>query len=146
MKIVVRYAEIALKKGHRNYACVLVNLDTGAVIDLLEDRRKEALIAYFEGLGSDFCAGIEVFSSDLWEGYIRAGEAMFPNATIVADRFHFFAHLQKALDNARKHLRRQYKDRDELKRIKWLLLKQRARLSAEESGLLKALLRKALWG
>lgn len=135
--------EIALKKGHRNYACVLVNLDTGAVIDLLPDRRKETLVAYFEGLGSDFCAGIEIFSSDLWEGYIRMGEAMFPNAIVVADRFHFFSHVQKAVDNARKYLRRHYKDREELKRIKWLLLKERARLSAQERAQLAALFAKA---
>ncbi len=135
--------EIALKKGHGNFACVLVNLDTGAVIDLLPDRRKEALIAYFEELGADFCAGIEVLSSDLWAGYIRMGEAMFPNATIVADRFHFFAHVQKAVDNARKQLRRQFKDRAELKRIKWLLLKKRSRLNAEEKAQLDALFAQA---
>jgi len=135
--------EIALKKGHGNYACVLVNLDTGAVIDLLSDRRKETLVAYFEDLGSDFCAGIEIFSSDLWEGYIRMGEAMFPNATVVADRFHFFAHVQKAVDNARKYLRGKYKDREELKRIKWLLLKRRGKLSEAEQTQLAALFAKA---
>ena len=43
----------------------------------------------------------------------------------------------------RKHLRRHYKDRDELKRIKWLLLKERARLSADEQAQLEALFAEA---
>ena len=132
--------EIALKKGHRNFVCVLVNLETGEVIDILEDRSKANLLAYFKQLGAAFCEGIEVFSSDMWEGYINTAKELFPNAHIVVDRFHFFAHLQKALDSSRKALRRQFPDKEELKNIKWLFLKNGVNLSVEDQEKLKKLL------
>lgn len=132
--------EIALKKGHKNFVCVLVNLETGEVLDILEDRSKANLIAYFNELGSDFCKGIEVFSSDMWEGYINVAKELFVNAKIVVDRFHFFAHLQKALDSCRKTLRREFPDQEELKNIKGLFLKNGVNLSVEQQEQLKSLL------
>lgn len=124
--------EIALKKGHADYACVLVNLETGQVIDVLADRSKDYLIKYFQDLGEAFCKRIEIFSSDLWKGYISTGEQMFPHATIVLDRFHYFSHIEKAVDAARKSLRRAFKDREELKRIKYGLLKNGDELDEEQ--------------
>ena len=53
------------------------------------------------------------------------------NAEIVIDRFHFFGQMNKALDNVRKQLRRQNPDNDTLKGIKWLLLKNPDKLTAE---------------
>ena len=137
--------EIALKKGHSDFACVLVNLDTGQVIDVLPERTKDYLIKYFKGLGPVFCARIVVFSSDMWSGFISTGEQLFPNAMIVVDRFHFFAHIQKALDNTRKALRRRYKDRNELKRIKYLLLKNSGQLTEAEQQQLDALFAEAAY-
>ncbi len=137
--------EIALKKGHRNFACVLVNLETGQVIDVLPERTKAYLIEYFKGLGPVFCAGIAVFSSDMWSGFISTGEQMFPHAMIVVDRFHFFGHIQKALDKTRKALRRRYKDRKELKRIKYLLLKNSGQLTEAEQQQLDALFAEAAY-
>jgi len=132
--------EIALKKGHKDFVCVLVNLETGEVIDLLEDRTKANLLTYFKGLGCDFCERIKVFSSDMWEGYINTAKEIFPNAHIVVDRFHFFAHLQKALDSSRKALRRLFPEEESLKNIKWLFLRNGANLSTKEQEKLKILL------
>jgi len=124
--------EIALKKGHKDYVCVLVDLDTHEVVSVLEDRSKEFLKAYFEGLGKAFCEQIKVFCSDMWEGYIKLAEELFPNATIVVDRFHFYAHVQKGVDNCRKHFRRKFKDNEMLKGLKWPLLKNEQKLSDKE--------------
>jgi transposase len=135
--------EIALKKGHKNFVCVLVNLETSEVLDIIEDRTKSNLIVYFKRLGSDFCKGIVPRtrdSSDMWEGYINTAKELFSNANIVVDRFHFFAHLQKALDSCRKALRRQFSDAEELKNIKWLFLKNGINLGAKQREQLDTLL------
>ncbi len=120
--------EFAIKKGHKNYACVLIDLETGSIIDVLPYRDKDSLNTYFKKMGDAFCQSVEVFSCDMWDGYVAVAKIMFPNASIVIDRFHFFSHMNKALDNARKLLRRQFKDEDILKGIKWLLLKNPDRL------------------
>lgn len=121
--------EIALKKGHKDYVAVLVDLDTGCVLDILEDRTKAYLKAYFKKKGKIFCDQITHFCSDMWEGYLNCAKEVFPNATIVADRFHFFTYLQKELDRCRKHLRRSFPEVEELKNIKWLLLRPEEKLS-----------------
>jgi len=48
------------------------------------------------------------------------------------DRFHFFSYLNKAVDNQRKSLRRQFKDQDDLKRLKWTLLKNADGLTPDQ--------------
>jgi len=132
--------EFALKKGHKDFVCVIVNLETGVVIDLLEDRSKANVMNYFNNLGSTFCNQIEVFSSDMWEGYINAAKALFPNAYIVVDRFHFFAHLKKALDNSRKALRKKFPQEEDLKNVKWLFLKNKENLTENQKEQIDSLL------
>lgn len=126
--------EIALKKGHKNYVAVVVDLDKGQVVDLLQDRGKEYLRTYFKRKGADFCSQIELFCSDMWEGYLNCAKEVFPNAVLVADRFHFFSRLQKALDSCRKYLRRKYKESEALKNIKWMLLKNPEHLTHREKA------------
>jgi transposase len=134
--------EIALHKGCGNYVCVLVNLETGQILDLLEDRTKAYLIAYFTNLGEAFCQGIKVFSCDLWDGYVGAAQACFPNAEIVLDRFHFFAQLQKALDNTRKSLRRALPKDQDLKNLKWTLIRPAESLDPEQKSHLDEVLQR----
>jgi transposase len=124
--------EFAIKKGHRNYATVIVDLERVEIIDILEYRDQEKLIEYFKGKGAAWCQGIEVFCSDMWQGFINTAKAAFPNATLVVDRFHFFSHLNKAVDSQRKNLRRHFKDQEEFKCIKWALLKNAENLTADQ--------------
>ena len=124
--------EFAIKKGHRHYATVIVDLERVEIVDILEYRDQERLIEYFKSKGTEWCKGINVFCSDMWPGFINTATAVFPNATLVVDRFHFFSHLNKAVDNQRKNLRRQFKDQDELKRLKWALLKNAEGLTPDQ--------------
>ena len=116
--------EFAMKKGHRDYATVIVDLERVEIIDILEYREQAKLIEYFKSnKGTEWCEGIEVFCSDMWQGFINTAKTVFPHATLVVDRFHFFSYLNKAVDSQRKSLRRQFKDKEEFKRLKWALLK-----------------------
>ena len=124
--------ELALKKGHCAYATVIVDLERIEIIDILESREQVKLIEYFHNKGVEWCERIEVFCSDMWLGFINTAKAAFPNATLVVDRFHFFAHLNKAVDRHRKSLRRQCKDQDEFKRLKWALLKNAEDLTTDQ--------------
>jgi len=55
-----------------------------------KQRDKAFLIKYFEDKGEAFCQQIEVFCSDMWKAYLNCAKEVFPNAIVVADRFHFF--------------------------------------------------------
>lgn len=111
---------------------MIVDLERAEIIDILEYRDQEKLIGYFKGLGPEWCDGIEVFCSDMWKGFINTAQVAFPNATLVVDRFHFFSYLNKAVDSQRKNLRRQFKDQEDFKRLKWALLKNAENLTADQ--------------
>lgn len=134
--------EISLRKGHKDFVAVLVNLETGEVMDILPDRSKAYLKAYFLGKGEDFCNQITCFCSDMWEGYLNCAKEVFPNAAIIADRFHFFAYMNKEVDNCRRSFRRKYPSDQGLKHLKWLLLKPKESLSEEALKELEAVLDK----
>ncbi len=93
---------------------------------------KNHLIKYFRDKGSVFCEQIQVFCSDMWKAYLSCAKEVFPNATIVADRFHFYSKCQDGIDAARKIFRRLFKEDDGLKRLKWALLKNPENLTDKE--------------
>jgi transposase len=126
--------EFAIKKGHRDYATVIVDLERVEIIDILGYRKQAKLIEYFKSKGREWCEGIEVFCSDMWQGFINTAKAVFPYATLVVDRFHIFSYLNKAVDSQRKNLRRKFKDQEEFKRLKWALLKNVENLTPEQKN------------
>lgn len=136
--------EISLKKGHRDFVAVLVDLERKMVMDIVESREKAVLMAYFKEKGQSFCERVQVFCSDMWEGFLNLAKEVFPNASIVTDRFHFFAHCNDALDAARKYFKSQIKsilpkDQD-LRGLRFKMLKNHVDLSQSEKTELQKLL------
>lgn len=129
--------EFSLRKGHKNFACVLVDLDKGWVIDVLPSRDKKLLIKHFESKGIEFLNQIEVFTCDMWEAYVSVGRALFPNALVVIDRFHWMKHLSDAVDSQRKTLRKNDLEEECFKNLKWKLLKNPDSLSIKDQEALK---------
>jgi transposase len=79
--------EIAMIKGKGNYYAVLVNIDTGKIVGLVEKRTEEALTEYLKHWGEEVLSQIEEVSIDLWIGYKNVAEKLMPQAQIVGDRF-----------------------------------------------------------
>lgn len=126
------------RKGHRSYVCVLTDLDSGIILDILADRKKETLVAYFQGLGEKIRARITDVSCDLHTPYITAAEECFPDARISLDRFHVVKLLNEPLDTYRKELRKKYKDNPIFRKLKRIIFKQYHLLNAEEFDDLQA--------
>jgi transposase len=120
---VVGMDEFAIKKGHRDFATAIIDLEHVEIIDILEYRDPERRIQYFQNRGREGCEGIEVFCSDRWQGFLNTAQAVFPKATLVVDRFHFFSDLNQAVDSQRNSLRRPFKDQEDFKRLQWAFMK-----------------------
>lgn len=129
--------EFAFKKGHKDFIVILIDLDTHRIIDLLECRSKAFVRAYFKELGSELCERVTDFCSDMWGPFQDLAAELFPNASIHIDRFHWTVHLNKAVDAFRKELRRENKDEDAFKKLKWKLIKRSEKLSETEKKDLK---------
>jgi transposase len=77
-------------------------------------------------------------SSDMSTAFIRGIGEYLPNATMTFDRFHLAATLSEAIDAVR---RTEVTTRPELKRTRWLWLKNYSSLSAKQQGELHRLMR-----
>ena len=137
---VLHVDEIAPHKGHGNYRLVLSSPEVG-VLDVLEDRRKETLEAWFDARGANWCAAVEEFHADMWQPYHLAARAKLPNVrTPTADHFHVVKNLNEALAEVRKAVQRaaDADTRTQLKGCRWLLVKNPADLTDEERERLAA--------
>lgn len=126
------------RKGKKDYICMLTDLDRGIIIDILPSRKKAVLLAHFQSLGQDFCNQITDVSCDIWMPYISIAKECFPKANLVLDRFHVTKQLNERLDDYRKELRKELKDQEEYKKLKWILYKQYHRLTDTEIDNLQA--------
>jgi transposase len=138
--------EIALRKGHKQYALVLSDMERHRVIAVLPDRRKATLEAWFQHLPLEEQRAIRTVSMDMWKPYRQAVQHCLPHAEIVADRFHVMKQLNHKLDLLRRSLQRNAKKNGDeilyqaLKGNRWVLLKNRRDLNAEQEAQLKVIM------
>lgn len=102
--------EIAFRKRH-DYVTVISDPGRGDVIHVCDDRTKESLSNFYEGLSEQQREAINTVSMDMWPAFINTTLECIPGAErkIAFDRFHVAQHLGKAVDKVR---------RDEARRLK----------------------------
>jgi transposase len=127
--------EVTLHKGHGNYVLVISAPELGIILDVLEDRSKERLEAWFDERGKAWCEYVKVGCSDMWDTYQQTFKAKLPNAYRVVDRFHVMKNLNDALTKARRSIQNQADEatKSVLKGCRWLLVKNRENLTDERS-------------
>ena len=92
--------EVSYRRGHR-YLTVVVDHDTRRVVWLAPGRDKATLLRFFDLLGPQRCARIELVSADAAEWIFSAVTERCPNGKICLDPFHVVAWAGKALDAVR---------------------------------------------
>ena len=138
---VISLDEIALKKGHDDFVLVIGAPEESYVIDLLSDRKKETLEAWFDQLLPDQRSAIQVVCIDMWEAYCSAVQTKLPGVEIVVDRFHVMKNLNHALTTARREIQRQAAPevKEQLKGSRWVLVRNQSDLTTEQREKLDAI-------
>lgn len=93
--------ETSYKKGHR-YMTVVVNHDTGAVVWCHDGHGRKVLDAFFEQLGEEGRASIELVSADGARWVDSAMAEWVPRATRCVDTFHVVQWATDLLDEVRR--------------------------------------------
>jgi len=87
--------DFALKRRYR-YGTVMIDIDTGQIIDMIESREKDDVVKWLATYPN-----IQVVSRDGSQVYAAAIKQAHPIATQVSDRFHLVKNLT---DNAKQHM------------------------------------------
>lgn len=126
--------EIHLGKQHR-FITLVLDLDRGAVVHVGKGKGADALEPFWRRLKSSR-AKIQAVATDMSPAYIAAVMKNLPKARLVFDRFHVTKLFNEKLTQLRRELYREATDgleKDVLKGIRWLLLKNPENLDEEKN-------------
>jgi transposase len=136
--------EFALFKGHR-YATVVLDADTRRVLWVGEGRSRAAIRPFFEWLGPQRCRAVQAVAMDMNTAFDLEVQHHCPQARVVYDLFHVIAKYgREVIDRVRvdeaNRLRDQCGLRQIVKRARWLLLRNRENVPADQQPKLDELL------
>jgi transposase len=130
---IIAIDEFAFQKGHK-YQTVVYDLKAGRVIYVGAGRAEESLDRFWKRLRHSG-AKIQAVAMDMWLPYFNAVINNIPEAKIVFDRFHIFKQMNETLDEIRRALYHEetfLNNRQVIKGIRWLLLKNEKNLNDEK--------------
>ncbi|GAC40795.1 ISL3 family transposase [Paenibacillus popilliae] len=122
--------ETSSRRGHR-YITLFVDVDRKTVLFATEGKGMDTLDRFKSHLTAKGAAAqqIEEVCCDMSAAFIRGIEAYFPDAEITFDKFHVMKLVGEAVDEVRIH---EQKQTPELKRTKYIWLKNEANLKADQ--------------
>lgn len=136
--------EFALFKGHR-YATVVLDADTRQVLWVGEGRSRDAVRPFFEWLGPQRCAQVQAVAMDMNTAFDLEVRRNCPQARVVYDLFHVIAKYgREVIDRVRvdeaNRLKHDRPLRQVVKRARWLLLRNKENVPAQQQPKLDELL------
>jgi len=116
--------------------CVLTNIETRTIIDMLSDRSKATVAQRLFAIHKK--SNIRYVTMDMWTPYRDAVRTVLPKATIVVDKFHVVRMANYAVELVRKSLRESIspKERRGLMHDRFILLKRESELDVQSHFLL----------
>lgn len=109
--------EVSKCKGHQDFATVVADIDRGKLIEVIDSHKQEDIIEVLKQQPLQLREQVEEVSVDMWGGFPKVVQEVFPNAQIVFDRFHIMKPVNKELNKVRKQTKMT------LKGSKFILLK-----------------------
>lgn len=118
--------------GGEKYQCILTDANHKKVIDILPNRFERDLIRYFKRFPNR--TDVKFFVTDMNPHFKAVAKACFPDAHIIADRYHVIRQVVWAMENVRKTEQKalSQKFRRYFKRSKYLLNKPLTKLTEED--------------
>ena len=116
------------------FQCILTNPSKRTVIDILPQRSVDSLCAYFAGFQINNRKQVKYVVMDMSAVFKSMAESCFPNAKIVADKFHVQRLVTWAFEDMRKSVQKEFhkQRRRYFKRSRWLMLKDPEKLTEDQ--------------
>lgn len=128
--------------GHFKYQVSLMDGISHKPIDIVECRYKSHLFTYFNKFSLKQREKVKYVVIDLWNPYKDLAKTYFPNAKIVADKFHYSRYANEVVDLLRKKVQKNLptKERKFFKHSRKLLLSRFKDLNVKQKENLKYIL------
>lgn len=129
---VIGIDEFRGNSGGEKFNCILTNPSKREILDIMPKRQSEDLYKYFSTFSNR--NEVKIVTMDMSILFKSVVSTAFPNAEIVADKYHVVRQVTWAFENVRKRIQKSLpKDsRIRLKGSRKLLLKRQRDLSTEE--------------
>ncbi|MGI6732399.1 MAG: ISL3 family transposase [Anaerovoracaceae bacterium] len=127
--------------GHK-FQCILTDPKKKKVLDILESRKSEDQYDYFMKIDKHKRNNVKYVVMDMSNLFRQAAHTLFPNAQVVADKFHVCRQVTWALERVRKEEQKKFgkERRIYFKKSRWILLKRYQSLTDEERLQLEGML------
>ena len=118
--------------GGQKYNSILVDPENKKVLDILPNRFENDLVKYFSQFPSKI--NVNYFICDMNPHFRNVATICFPNATIVADRYHVIRQVFWAMERVRKNEQNKLPDRHRkyFKKSRSLLMRPVEKLSEDD--------------
>lgn len=77
-----------MRKGYQDFVTVISDIDRGELIELIDSHLQEDIIETLMQQPIEVRQKVQEVSVDMWGGFPKVIQKVFPNARIVFDRFH----------------------------------------------------------
>ena len=94
--------EITMHKGHKDFKTVVSDIDTGNLLEIIDSHKQTEIIEVLIEQPIGVREAVEEVSVDMWGGFPKVIQEVFPNAVIVFDRFHVMKLVNLELNCLRK--------------------------------------------
>jgi len=133
---VIHIDEFKGNSSKEKYQLAIVNGETGKIFDVLINRKQRDLKEYLQiPKGKP-----EIVVIDMWEPYYNAVKSLWPEVTVIADRFHYVRQINWCVRDVRLRIQKTHLEGNKLKKYWKLFMKNSSKLSFLQNEKLEELL------
>ena len=109
--------EVFLDFNNKNrYCLVLLDFETGDIVDLLPNRNKETIDDYFYSISRKERDKVETVICDMYGPYLNFPDRYFHNSKCIVDSFHVVSYLTRSINNYINKVLKHYQEIDNKRR------------------------------
>ena len=97
--------EVIQRKGHQDFVTVVSDIDRRLLLELIDSHKQENIIEVLRQQPFEVRSSVQKVSVDMWGGFPKVVQSVFPNAQIVFDRFHVMKPVNEELKKVRKQVK-----------------------------------------
>ncbi|NES01320.1 MAG: transposase [Symploca sp. SIO1B1] len=80
--------EVSKRKGTREFVTVVSDIEESCLLEVIDSHKQQDIIEALKQQPIEVREQVTEVSVDMWAGFAKVIDEVFPNAVVVIDRFH----------------------------------------------------------